>query len=189
MKLSKKKLKTNEFSGLVLKEAEKVLPEGLSIEYMSSCDWNDPEDITDNDFWIETNTDWGGSEGIYTDIIYVREVRKDDGNYNYPKKSIGTVKTLDHTWEAMEKMAMLGVRIRKIAEELSRKYAITLCHSGYALAIPKNDVKGNVQFDSLQFETPIICGAKDLEWVKRTKERWNEPGCLILDLEKRTVIA
>jgi hypothetical protein len=61
-----------------------------------------PVPVTTYEFWIRSNLDYGGREGIYLDLWIERYVDGKRENY-----SLGTFKTLDDSPEAMRTMAQL----------------------------------------------------------------------------------
>ncbi len=136
--LSKEPVMSDAFFNMIIeklkeKDAITTIPNGsVELDYMKNCEY-DAEPILTDDFFVTTETDFGGSEGIYMDV-YLEKEEKD----RTIRRRIGTVKTLSETWDDLEWMSVLAVRIRKAASEVRRENILRFIQKGYCIVEPKD---------------------------------------------------
>lgn len=117
-------------------EGKGLKPEHL--DYALGCSSLDDRLLETDDFTIESQLDYGGSEGIYLDL-YIRE---NSGDYEGKRFSFATYKTLRDDDVAMRDMgALLGSFIAE-ASAFRRKNLEDFRWSGYIVSpiLPKDGI-------------------------------------------------
>ena len=122
--------------------------------------------ITDSSFDIVSCLGYGGSEGIYIDIYLEGYL---DGDNVFQRKHCGTVKTLDETDAAMERMGAIGGKIVARGSGFRQKHAMDFCFTGYCVA-----------YEHFRYYTNTLEEAREL---------CKKGGKAIYDLEKRKAVS
>ena len=84
------------------------------VDYFSPERYGTPQEISYDDFYIITQVNWGGSEGIFLDCYAVGRIHPDG-----PQKGwhLGTYKTLETSLAAMQTLGALGGVLTYYASE------------------------------------------------------------------------
>lgn len=92
-----------------------------------------------DEFDIFTTTEYGGSEGVYTDIYIKGNYKGPNEDYDRTPISIGTVKTLEEGPEAVRKMYGLAADIYIAAVDFVHKNMDDFIWHGYKVTLKPGD--------------------------------------------------
>lgn len=106
------------------------------VEYASAPSYDTKHQIRYYEFDVATETKYGGSEGVYTDVYISGYIRNAD---DYEKIHIGTIKTLNEGPEAIREMYQLAAEVYLAGNDFINKNLDAFTWIGYKLTLHPGD--------------------------------------------------
>lgn len=113
------------------------------VEYAIACNHSYDEAskilLKYDEFDVLTSTQYGGSEGVYTDVLIKGNYEGPDGDYDDTPIRIGTIKTLGEGSEAVRKMYSFAADVYIAATAFVNKNCDDFRWKGYKMTPDPNE--------------------------------------------------